>query len=59
MNLLTARESQLQQEGQPLNDLHDIYVAATALTQELPVVTANVDHFDRINALRVVDWDTL
>ncbi len=51
--------AQLQQEGQPLNDLHDVYVAATALTQELPVVTANVDHFDRINALRVVGWNTL
>ena len=37
----------------------DVYIAATALTQELPVVTANVDHFERVDDVRVVDWDTL
>jgi tRNA(fMet)-specific endonuclease VapC len=49
----------LQRDGQQLDDLHDVYIAATALTQELPVVTANVDHFERVDDVRVVDWDTL
>ena len=46
----------LQQRGEPLNDLHDVYIAATAYTEQLPVLTANVDDFDRINGIDVVDW---
>ncbi|ERH07319.1 MAG: putative nucleic acid-binding protein, contains PIN domain protein [Halonotius sp. J07HN4] len=48
----------LTQQGQPLNDLHDVYIAATARTQELPVVTANVDDFERIDDVEVIDWET-
>ena len=46
----------LQQRGEPLNDLHDVYIAATAHTEQLPVLTANVDDFDRIDGIDVVDW---
>lgn len=46
----------LRNRGLALNDLHDIYIAATARTEQLPVLTANVDHFERIEDLRVVDW---
>lgn len=46
----------LQQRGEPLNDLHDVYIAATAYTEQLPVLTANVDDFDRIDEIDVVDW---
>jgi|APHM01.1.fsa_nt_gi Predicted nucleic acid-binding protein, contains PIN domain len=49
----------LQQDGRQLDDLHDVYIAATALTQDIPVVTANVDHFERIDGLSVVDWAEL
>ena len=48
----------LQDGGVALNDLHDVYIAATARTEQLPVLTANVDHFDRIEDVRVVDWAT-
>lgn len=48
--------AELQARGLALNDLHDVYIAATARTEHLPVLTANVDHFDRIDDLRVVDW---
>ncbi|WP_254824634.1 type II toxin-antitoxin system VapC family toxin [Haloglomus halophilum] len=48
----------LQRRGEPLHDLHDIYIAATARTEQLPVLTANVDHFDRIDDVEVVDWET-
>lgn len=47
----------LRRRGAPLHDLHDVYVAATGLTEQLPVLTANVDHFDRIDGLQVVDWE--
>lgn len=46
----------LQESGAALNDLHDVYIAATARTEQLPVLTANVDDFDRIDGVRVVDW---
>ena len=46
----------LQQRGDPLNDLHDVYIAATAYTEQLPVLTANVDDFDRIDGIDVVNW---
>lgn len=47
----------LQRRGEPLHDLHDIYIAATARTEQLPVLTANVDHFERIDDVEVVDWE--
>ena len=46
----------LQHRGDPLDDLHDVYIAATAHTEQLPVLTANVDDFDRIDGIDVVDW---
>lgn len=48
----------LKRRGEPLNDLHDVYVASTARTERVPVLTANVSHFERIDDLEVVDWTT-
>ncbi|WP_306060030.1 type II toxin-antitoxin system VapC family toxin [Natronococcus wangiae] len=48
----------LQARGEPLHDLHDVYVGATALTEQLPVLTANVDHFERMDDVAVIDWTT-
>jgi tRNA(fMet)-specific endonuclease VapC len=36
--------------------LHDVYVAATAAVMQLPLLTGNVDHFERIKDVEVVDW---
>lgn len=47
---------ELRRGGRSLGDLHDVYVGATARTEQLPVLTANVSHFDRIEDVRVVDW---
>jgi tRNA(fMet)-specific endonuclease VapC len=56
---ITAAEiiATLQRRGEPLHDLHDVYIAATARTEQLPVLTANVEHFDRIDDVEVVDWN--
>lgn len=48
----------LRDRGAKLDDLHDVYIAATANVNQLPVLTANVDHFDRIKDVDVVDWAT-
>jgi len=49
----------LRQRGQPRDDLHEVYTAATARTQQLPVVTANVTDFERIDDVEVVDWGNI
>lgn len=49
--------AELRRRGLPLDDLHDLYIGATARVEQLPVLTANVSHFDRIDDLRVVDWE--
>lgn len=48
--------SELHQQGTPRHDLHNVYIGATALVEQLPVLTANVDHFDRMDDVTVVDW---
>ncbi|WP_254532794.1 type II toxin-antitoxin system VapC family toxin [Natrinema gelatinilyticum] len=48
--------STLQRRGEPFHDLHDVYVGATALTEQLPVLTTNVAHFERMVIGAVVDW---
>ena len=46
----------LRTRGDPLHDLHDVYVAACALVTNQPVLTANVADFERIDGVTVVDW---
>ena len=46
----------LQSRGEPHDDLHDVYIGATARTERLSVLTANVDHFRRIDGVDVLDW---
>ena len=48
--------ARLKTEGKPLHDFHDVYVGATARTSQLPILTANVDHFSRIDDVQVLDW---
>ena len=48
----------LTERGKSLDDLHDVYIAATARAEQLPVLTANVSHFERIDDVTVSDWNT-
>ncbi|MFW5946730.1 MAG: type II toxin-antitoxin system VapC family toxin [Candidatus Natronoplasma sp.] len=45
----------LIEEGKRV-EINDLYIAATALLNEETVVTKNVEHFERIDDLDVVDW---
>ncbi|WP_247731491.1 type II toxin-antitoxin system VapC family toxin [Halovivax limisalsi] len=47
----------LKEQGRSLNDLHDVYIGATARVEQLPVLTANVSHFQRIEDVTAVDWN--
>jgi len=46
----------LRVRGDPLHDLHDVYVAACARATDRTVLTANVATFERIDGVTVVDW---
>ena len=48
----------LRDAGRPVDDLHDIYIAATAQVEQLPVLTANVAHFDPIDDVTVINWES-
>lgn len=45
----------LKQNGQIIND-SDLFIAATALSQKLTLVTNNEKHFGRIAGLAVENW---
>lgn len=57
---VTAAEimAELEAKGKLVQDLHDIYIAATALVKDLPVLTPNVDHFEPVSGLVVEDWNS-
>jgi tRNA(fMet)-specific endonuclease VapC len=40
-------------------EINDTYIAATALIHNKPVLTANTQHFNRIDNLNIIDWNTL
>ena len=44
--------AELVTSGQPIDET-DVMIAAAALVHDLPVVTRNVDHFDRIEGIEV------
>lgn len=46
---------QLQSQGQRIGR-HDSWIAATARVLGVPVVTANVAHFQRVHGLHVIQW---
>lgn len=46
----------LSSEGRPLNDPGDEIIGATGIVHDEPVLTANVDHFERIDGLDVVTY---
>jgi tRNA(fMet)-specific endonuclease VapC len=45
----------LESKGQKIGDM-DTFIAATALEEDLIVVTGNVEHFSRIPGLKVENW---
>ena len=45
----------LEREGRKIGDM-DLFIAATALEEDLVVVTGNGQHFNRIPGLKVENW---
>ena len=45
----------LESKGQKIGDM-DTFIAATALEEDLIIVTGNVEHFSRIPGLKIENW---
>ena len=45
----------LKEKGKPVDHL-DLFIAATALTEGLILVTGNASHFSRIPGLKIENW---
>lgn len=45
----------LEQKGMKIGDM-DMSIAATALEEDLILVTGNTDHFERITDLKIENW---
>jgi len=48
-------KAELEKGGEPLDDM-DLQIASIALENDLPLVTNNTRHFNRLNGLRLVNW---
>ncbi len=57
MDIFGTIKSSLEQSGAPLDDM-DLMIAATALLDNLILVTNNLKHFRRIDGLRLENWKT-
>ena len=45
----------LESQGKPIGDM-DMFIAATAIEEDLILVTGNVKHFSRIPGLKTENW---
>ena len=46
---------ELEKKGLKIGDM-DMFIAATALEEDLIIVTGNTDHFSRIEGLKIENW---
>jgi len=46
----------LRKIGRPVDDLHGIYIAATAVKNDLELLRANPKHFGDIEELKIREW---
>ncbi len=47
--------SDLQKRGEIINEM-DIFIASMAIEKDLPIITRNTNHFERIMKLKVEIW---
>ena len=45
----------IEKKGLKIGDM-DMFIAATALEEDLIIVTGNTDHFSRIEGLKIENW---
>ena len=55
LRIYSKEKARLQKQGNPISDF-DLLIGATALANNLTLVTHNVREFSRIEALTIEDW---
>lgn len=55
LDLYAKEKARLQSAGTPVDDF-DLLIGVTSLTHKLTMVTNNINHFKRINGIKLEDW---
>jgi tRNA(fMet)-specific endonuclease VapC len=55
LDVYAIEKARLRKAGQPVDDF-DLLIGATAIANELTLVTNNVDHLGRMKDIRIEDW---
>jgi tRNA(fMet)-specific endonuclease VapC len=55
LDIYAKEKAILRKAGQPLDDF-DLLIGATAISNDLILVTNNVDHFGRMEGINIEDW---
>jgi tRNA(fMet)-specific endonuclease VapC len=55
LDVYASEKARLKKLGNPLDDF-DLLIGATAVNQQLTMVTNNTKHFERMQGLRLEDW---
>ena len=55
MDIFGEIKAGLQKSGHTIDDM-DLLIAATAIAQNMVLVTHNTKHFEHIPGIRLVDW---
>lgn len=55
LNVYAKEKARLRKAGQPLDDF-DLLIGATAISNELILITNNVDHLGRMEGIKIEDW---
>ncbi len=51
------QRAKLELQGNKIDSI-DLLIASTALQNNLTIVTHNIKHFDRVQNLNIIDWET-
>ena len=55
LDLYANEKARLRKEGEPIDDF-DLLIGASAITNDLTLVTNNEKHFERLNKIKLNNW---
>jgi len=55
LDLYAKEKARLRKKGMPLDDF-DLLIGVTSVAHNLTLVTNNINHFERIQGIRLMDW---
>ena len=55
LDIYAKEKTRLRKKGKPLDDF-DLLIGATAVSNNLTLVTKNISDFDRLDRIKIEDW---